>query len=111
METKLNILITGGSGLIGRALTKHLLEKGYSVSWLVRQPSASYPVKSFAWNPDKGKIDELAFSNIHALIHLAGAGIGDKSWTPAWKRQILESRVKGAILLASTLDKLNLKVE
>jgi uncharacterized protein (TIGR01777 family) len=60
-------------------------------------------VPSFVWNPDKGTIDSGAFEGIDTIIHLAGAGVGDKRWTTSRKQEILESRIKSTALLVDSL--------
>ncbi len=98
-----NVLITGGTGLIGRHLSNRLKEKGYSVSLLSRKP-ASYPgIKVYSWDPDSGVIDPEAISAADYIIHLAGAGLGDTRWSEKRKKLILDSRIKSAALLITSL--------
>ncbi|MEO7768937.1 MAG: NAD-dependent epimerase/dehydratase family protein, partial [Ferruginibacter sp.] len=90
MET---ILITGGAGLIGTQLTKHLSGKGYHVIILTRKIPASKQVEpniSYAlWNiPDK-TIDMDSILKADYIIHLAGAGVVDKKWTTEFKKEIV----------------------
>lgn len=94
-----NILITGGTGLIGRAISEKLLEKGHEVRWLSRSNRQEGDIKTFTWNLEKMFIDEKAFENLHVIIHLAGAGIADKRWTKSYKEQLLSSRMKSSELL------------
>jgi uncharacterized protein (TIGR01777 family) len=96
------VLITGASGLIGSRLTAILLQKGCRVSHLGRAAKAGL-VPSYVWNPETGYLDPKAFEGIDTLIHLAGAGIGDKRWSVARKREILESRVRSTALLVDFL--------
>ncbi len=98
---RLHVLLTGASGLIGRALRAHLLEAGHTCVTLVRTPSP--PPGSFAWNPATGQLDERACAGIQAVINLAGAPLGDGRWTRRRKRLILESRAGATRLLAETL--------
>jgi uncharacterized protein len=104
-KTKINtrnnssVLITGGSGLIGRYLTSLLLSEGYSVTHLSRRTITGGKVRSFTWVPEKGIVDPEAFKGIDFIIHLAGANIGEKRWTKNRKKEILESRVNSARLL------------
>lgn len=105
MEKK--ILITGGTGLIGQRLTELLLEKkGYSVCYLSRKKRPIDQVKVFEWSPQEGKVDKEAFENVHAIIHLAGAGVADKRWTESRKKEILASRIQSTQLLAQTIKEL-----
>jgi uncharacterized protein (TIGR01777 family) len=98
-----NILITGGSGLIGQRITDLLEKKGYQVSWLGRTAHAGQ--KTFLWNIEKQEIDSDAVEWADAIVHLAGAGIAEKRWTPERKKLILESRTHSARLLFSALEK------
>lgn len=93
-----NILITGGSGLIGKKITGLLTAKGYEVAWLSRSPDANNQ-KSFFWDIGKQKMDSEAISWADGIIHLAGAGVADKRWTAERKKEILESRTQSTALL------------
>jgi len=79
-----------------------LLQKGCRVSHLGRMAKDG-EVPSFLWNPDTGYVDPRAFEGIDTLIHLAGAGIGDKRWSASRKREILDSRVRSTSLLVDFL--------
>lgn len=97
----MDIAVTGSSGLIGSALVPALREAGHTVRRLVRRaPVADDEV---AWDPGAGTIDAAGLAGIDGAVHLAGEGIAEKRWTPAQKRQLLESREQGTALLASTL--------
>jgi len=102
----MTVLISGGSGLVGEAITKILLQKKYKVRHLSRS-ATSRPdgVQVFAWDPDKGSIDEAAFKDLDYIVNLAGANIA-KRWTPEHKSEILRSRVDGTRLLFNTTEKL-----
>lgn len=100
---KKNILITGGSGLLGRQLTKELLAQGYVVSHLSRSRGKDANVKTFLWDVDKGQIDEHCIDGQDTIIHLAGAGIADKRWSDERKREILDSRTKSIGLIYSLM--------
>jgi hypothetical protein len=97
------VLITGGTGTIGRRLTQLLQQQGYTVTHLSRSPSEHDNVKSYAWDIGKGQLDIGAIQTADHIIHLAGAGIADGRWTDARKREILESRTQSTALLASAL--------
>ncbi|WP_295717740.1 TIGR01777 family oxidoreductase [Mucilaginibacter sp.] len=99
----MNILITGGSGGLGKRLSKLLLAKGYSVSFLSRNPAKDIDIKTFIWNVNNGTIDEHCIDGVDTIIHLAGAGIADKRWTEDRKKEIIESRTKSIALLYSLL--------
>lgn len=99
-----NILITGGSGLIGSRLTRLLRAEGYSVSHLSRTYKPTPGVKVYTWNIDEGYIEPGAIDTADAIIHLAGEGIADKRWTKKRKQDLIESRVKSAELLYTCLS-------
>ena len=98
------IAITGASGLIGRALSEHLRARGDRVVRFVRDNSSGDD--TIRWNPATGDIDSSRLAGVDAVVHLAGAGIGDKRWTDDYKREILESRTKGTALIASAIGDL-----
>ncbi len=100
------ILITGGTGLIGKALTSALLAAGYEVIILTRNPDrykGSGKLSYAAWDPVAGAIDEAAIRKGKVVLHLAGAGVADKRWSAKRKKEILDSRVKGGELLCKAL--------
>jgi uncharacterized protein (TIGR01777 family) len=94
-----NVLITGGTGLIGKHLSKRLRESGYSVSLLSRKPSKADGFRVYQWDPESGTIDPEAISKADYIINLAGAGLGDSRWTEKRKKEILDSRIKSAGLI------------
>lgn len=96
---KKNILITGGSGLIGNQLTIQLTEAGHTVSHLSRNRGKDVKVKTFLWDVNKGEIDEHCIDGVEIIIHLAGAGIAEKRWTEQRKQEILDSRTKSIALI------------
>jgi uncharacterized protein (TIGR01777 family) len=95
------IAITGASGLIGGALARSLRASGTAVRPLVRRPSDD--PAAVRWDPAAGMIDADGLAGVGAVVHLAGAGIGDRRWSPARKREILESRTRSTALIARTL--------
>lgn len=100
------ILITGGTGLVGNALSAMLLAKNYSVIILTRNiPSENYNknLQYALWNVKEGTIDLNAIQKADAIIHLAGAGVMDKKWNEAYKNEIEESRTKSSYLLVDAL--------
>ena len=96
------IIITGGTGLVGKRLTILLKEKGYEVNILCRNPKQP---NEYKWNIEANFIDEKVFENAIAIIHLAGAGVADKRWTDERKQEIIDSRVKSTQLLFQYLAK------
>ncbi len=105
------VLITGGSGSIGRRIIPKLQAKGHSVSVIGRTIHEELGVPSFTWNLQKGTLDERALKDVTHIIHLAGAGIADKAWSPSRKQEILESRVKPLQLLSDLLKRRNQRIE
>jgi uncharacterized protein (TIGR01777 family) len=105
MNTTQNILITGGTGLVGRRLTTLLEAKGYNVSYLSRKKGKNGEVTLHQWDIENGKIDAEALRNTHIIVNLAGAGVADKYWTESYKQEIYDSRVKATNLLFDYLKK------
>lgn len=105
------ILITGGSGLVGKALTQKLLEKGYSVNWLSHSGKKIPNVQSFKWNFKEEFIEEKAFEGVSYIIHLAGAGIAEKPWSKAYKNLIADSRIKTSQLLFDCVKRLQVPLK
>jgi uncharacterized protein (TIGR01777 family) len=102
-----HILITGASGLVGTRLTELLLAKGHKVSTLGRNPGkTNKKVMEYKWNPDKNELDISAFEGVDTIIHLAGAGVAEKRWTAERKKEIIDSRIRSAGLLFSSLQKI-----
>lgn len=97
-----NILITGGTGLVGTRLSEKLLEKGYNVSLLSRHAGEG-KIRKYRWDLNANYIDEQALAQADSIVHLAGAGVFDKRWTPAYKKEIMDSRVKSTRLLGEKL--------
>ena len=95
----MKVVVTGSSGLIGSALCAALVERGDSVIRMVRSESAGgQPV----WRPTEGMIDDEVIAAADVVVHLAGAGIGDKRWTSSRKAAVLRSRTEGTRLIASS---------
>ncbi|MBK9388855.1 MAG: TIGR01777 family protein [Bacteroidetes bacterium] len=106
-----SVLITGGSGLIGRYLTSSLLEKGYKVSHLSRNANQFGKVRVFRWDPEKGILDPMVFEGVDYIVHLAGANIGEKRWTSNRKSEIVNSRIDSAKLLHKVISENNIRVK
>ena len=98
------VLITGGSGLVGKHLTARLIQSGYEVIHLSRNAKTSDAIKVYGWNVDKQELDEAVFDHTDHIIHLAGASVATY-WTAAYKKELLNSRVKSAELLFNFLSK------
>lgn len=102
--TARTIAITGATGLIGSALARSLRDDGHTVRPLVRRPSDD--PGAIRWDPAAGTIDADELTGVDAVVHLAGAGIGDKRWSATRRREILESRTRGTDLIARTIAEL-----
>lgn len=100
-----SILLTGGTGLIGKNLTEALLAKGYTVSRLSRRPGKDPRVKTFLWNVEKGEIDEACIDGVDIIVHLAGEGIAKKRWTKKRKQELIESRTKSIGLIYALMER------
>lgn len=107
------ILITGGTGMVGRALTKALLAQGHHVIIMSRkkQETNNPQLTMAAWNVEQQTIDAGAISRADYIIHLAGAGVADKRWTAARKKEIADSRVRSGELLVKALGEIPNKVK
>lgn len=107
----MNILITGGTGMIGHRLTELLLAKGHKVSYLSRKKEKLPNVEVFQWDIQKGYIEEGALEAADYVVHLAGAGIADKRWTDEQKKEIIDSRIQPIELINSYLQKNNIQLK
>ena len=105
------ILITGGSGMIGRRLSKLLIQKGYDVAWLSREKHIKAEIPRYKWNLLTGEIDEEALEEADIIVHLAGVSIAEGKWTEARKRMIVGSRVRSAHLIFDKLKSMNTKID
>lgn len=97
----MRIAITGASGLIGTALSARLKTEGHEPVPVVRRKPGDNEI---GWSVDEQRIDDGAFDGIDAVVHLAGAGIGDRRWTDDYRREILESRTVGTALVAKAVN-------
>ena len=102
------VAITGASGLIGSALVGKLKSEGHTVHRLVRRTPISS--EEIYWNPKESKVDLESLSGVDAVIHLAGAGVGDKRWTKKYKSEILNSRLLGTTTIANAVAEVKPKV-
>ena len=102
----MKIVISGASGLIGTQLVAKLSSSGHEVIRLVRRSPKAGEIQ---WNPKSGTLDAAALEGADAVIHLSGAGIGDKRWTAGYRREILDSRTDTTALLAKTIASLSRK--
>ncbi|RDV17007.1 TIGR01777 family protein [Pontibacter diazotrophicus] len=97
------ILITGGSGLVGMRLSEMLIDQGYEVAHLSRNPDKVSNYKTFKWDVKEGTIDESAITYADYIVHLTGASLASEKWTEDRKREIINSRVKSANLLYNAM--------
>ena len=107
----MRVAITGSTGLIGSALTRSLLADGHQVVRLTRGAAASAGdgSESASWDPTSGTIQPGALEGAEAVVHLAGAGIGDKRWNDAYKRVLRDSRVFGTQTIARAVAELDVR--
>ncbi|MFD9793999.1 TIGR01777 family oxidoreductase [Streptomyces sp. NPDC059070] len=101
----MRIAITGSTGLIGTALTRSLRADGHEVVRLVRRPARADD--EVEWDPKHQYVDAAGLVGCAAVVHLAGAGVGDHRWTDAYKKEIRDSRVLGTAALAEALASLD----
>ncbi len=108
---KQTVLITGGTGMVGTALTGFLVHSGYQVIILTRNPDHAKPMPVWEnkvtyakWDVEKQTIDEQAIANANVLIHLAGSGVVAKPWTDDYKKEIRDSRVNSGRLLVKAIE-------
>lgn len=94
-----NVLITGGTGLVGQALADLLLSEGYQVSFLSRKKKNIEGINVFEWDIEKQLLDKQAIETADYIVHLAGAGVAEHRWTDAYKQEILNSRIHSTQLL------------
>lgn len=107
-------LITGGTGLVGKALSLHLVSKGHQVIVLTRtlpKESKQGSVQFALWDVKNQTIDLQALQKADYIIHLAGAGVVDKKWTDAYKKEIVSSRTESSALIVDSLSKNSNKVK
>lgn len=101
------VLITGGSGLIGQSLGKSLQQSGHEVSILSRKDSPDSPIPFHFWDVESQQLSKELVNTSEYIVHLAGANMGERRWTPARKEVIVNSRVKSAKLIYDKLDPKN----
>ena len=96
----MRVVVTGSHGLVGSALVAHLRERGDHVVPLVR--GVAGPGEA-SWDPAAGHIDPEDLQGVGAVVHLAGAGVGDHRWSARYKGVILSSRLQGTATMAHAL--------
>jgi len=98
------VAVTGVTGLIGTALVAQLKSDGYQVQKLVRRPVRT--ADEVFWDPIKGEIDTNSIEGVDAVFHLAGASVGGKRWSAAYRSEILNSRLLGTTTIATACEQL-----
>ncbi len=101
----MHILMTGGTGFIGTALTERLVAAGHAVTVLTRQDRADSDAIQYLQSPDQISND----SAIDGVVNLAGASLAQRRWTPAYKREILDSRLDTTRALLGLIERLDRK--
>jgi uncharacterized protein len=105
----MKVLITGGTGLIGRALSSKLLSNGYDVAVLSRKKNRGSDIQTYTWDPKKNEIESGAVETADYIVHLAGANLSDKRWTKERKQVIVDSRVETANFLYERVSEVKKK--
>ncbi|GIE30113.1 epimerase [Actinoplanes italicus] len=100
----MRIVMAGASGFLGSRLTERLRQSGHDIVRLVRRPSEQPDEAS--WDPAQGRLDAVVLAGADAVINLAGANVGDRRWTTAYKRVLRSSRLNTTDTLARTISKL-----
>ncbi|MFC3576465.1 TIGR01777 family oxidoreductase [Streptomyces yaanensis] len=98
------IAVAGASGLIGSALVRSLVADGHEVVRLVRRGARSED--EVCWDPEGQYVDTAGLAGCDAVVNLAGAGVGDRRWTDAYKKTLRDSRVLGTEALAQAVASL-----
>jgi uncharacterized protein (TIGR01777 family) len=106
--SSMRVVISGSSGLVGKALTISLESDGHTVSRMVRPGEALKP-GDVSWNPNSALVDVGALEGCDAFVNLNGAGIGDKRWTDERKKVLRNSRIDATRVLVEALSRLKRK--
>lgn len=109
------VVITGGTGMVGKHLTGILVQKGYEVLLLSRRSGkievGGKTIRLVQWNLEEKTIDADAIQQADHIIHLAGAGVADQRWTAKRKQEILDSRTQSSALIVKALKEIPNKVQ
>lgn len=101
----MKIAVTGASGLIGSAFVKAANARGDEVLKLVRRKPKT--ADEIFWDPTTGQIDHLLLDGVEAIVHLAGAGVGERRWSEKYKKEILDSRVNSTKLIVKAIARMH----
>ncbi len=101
------ILISGGTGLIGRYLAEKLSGEGHTVSLLSTRHSPSHKFPVYHWDIERGYADIAAVTSASCIIHLAGANLADKPWTQKrnTKSDLSDANCRGMKMFQGSLRK------
>jgi uncharacterized protein (TIGR01777 family) len=105
------VLITGGTGMVGRYLARRLAANNYEVGILSRRAGEQDGIRIYRWDVGKQYIDPEALKGVSHIIHLAGAGIADKRWTAAYKKELVSSRLDSAAFLFEAVTSRDIKIK
>lgn len=105
------VLITGGTGLVGKELSAELLKRGYKVSILSRSEGKNKDFKYYKWNIDEFYLDTDALKDQDYIVHLAGENLGAARWTKKQKQKIIDSRVKSSELIFEKIKETNTSIK
>ncbi len=103
--THLRIALAGASGLIGSGLARSLKADGHDVVRLVRRPARS--ADEAEWDPKRQYVHTAGLAGCDAVVNLAAAGVGDRRWSAAYKKELRDSRVLGTATLAEAIAALD----
>ena len=108
-ESKGNIVIAGGTGLVGSRLVELLEAKGYTTTILTRDSKKSKLAGFMQWSPSESQLDLDNIEQPQAVVNLAGAGVMDHAWTDSYKKTIIQSRVDSNRCLGEAMASLKSK--
>jgi len=97
------VLIAGGTGMLGKLNSEAFLSAGFAVRILTRNHNKVDQIRFFDWDPTRLYCNPKAIEGVDVIINLSGAGIADKRWTAARKKELIESRVRPTQTLCKLL--------
>jgi uncharacterized protein (TIGR01777 family) len=108
MNMSKNVIVAGGTGLIGKVLCEQLRAEGHHVRILTRKPT-NIEKQQYHWDPIKKEIDPLALVAVDVIINLVGEGIADERWTQSRKEKLISSRTVPALFLLEAAKNQNVQ--